>query len=54
MSGYDQVNAPVPPDTPHFDDGASDRSWGFWALVDLDASDRDCAVSLDVITVGER
>ena len=37
-----------------FDDGEGDGSWGFWALVDLDASDRDETVRLNVISVGER
>ena len=37
-----------------FDDGRGDGSWGFWALVDLDASDEQNSLRLSVISVGER
>ncbi|MFT0848984.1 DUF3516 domain-containing protein [Actinomycetaceae bacterium L2_0104] len=37
-----------------FDDGTGDGSWGFWAIVDLDASDQEDALHLDVVSVGER
>ncbi len=37
-----------------FDDGVGDGSWGFWGLVDLDASDREDRLHVDVVSVGER
>lgn len=36
-----------------FADPHDDRSWGFWALVDLDASDADNRLHFFVVTVGE-
>lgn len=36
-----------------FDDGAGDNSWGFWAVVDLEASDEAGHAILDIISVGE-